>query len=328
MEDKLISPEAEVTLGSADIQDAPDLWSDGRLVGYFIYVGALSLACCGPLIGLGRYALKEELHSHIVLIPLVSLYLASLKWESLARERRGSVGGAVIGALVFAGLAGAVFFGPLLVGAAPLDHADSMVRTAACYALLLVAGGFLFLGAPWMRRLVFPFGLLVFMVPLPDFLVVGFENFLMWASAGMAEWFFQWTGTPVFRSGQVLELPGMILEVARNCSGIRSTLVLLITSLIASYMFLSSPWHRGLLVAMVIPLGIIRNGFRVLVLGLLCVHIRPEMIDSWIHHKGGPLFFAVSLLPLFVAASWFRHRENRAAGRSRAGKQLTGSEDV
>jgi exosortase/archaeosortase family protein len=110
----------------------------------------------------------------------------------------------------------------------------------------------------------------------------------------------------------------MVLEVAPECSGIRSTLVLFITSLIASYLFLSSSWHRLTLVAMVIPLGIFRNALRVLVIGLLCVHIRPEMIDSWIHHHGGPLFFAVSLVPLLLVAAWLRHRETRAA-RAAAG---------
>ena len=307
--------EPEDGLGPANVDGAAAWWSDRRLIGYFVYVGILSLACFGPLVALGRYAMKEELHSHIMLIPLVSLYLASLKRDSLPRDRRGSVAGAMVGALIFAVAAAAVFFGPMLAGAATLGHHDAMVRTAACYALLLVAGGFVFLGTTWMRLLVFPFALLVFMVPLPDIIVVGMENFLMRASAEVAHWFFQWTGTPVFRNGQVMELPGMTLEVARNCSGIRSTLVLFITSLIASYMFLSSPWHRGLLVAMVIPLGILRNAIRVLVLGLLCVHVGPHMIDSWIHHQGGPLFFAVSLVPLFVAAAWFRHRERRAARR-------------
>ena len=100
-----------------------------------------------------------------------------------------------------------------------------------------------------MRGLTFPFALLVFMVPLPDLVVAGLEDFLMRASAEVAHWFFQWSGTPVFRSGQVMEMPGTTLEVAPECSGIRSTLVLFITSLIASYLFLSSKWHRGLLVA-------------------------------------------------------------------------------
>ncbi|MCX6868251.1 MAG: exosortase/archaeosortase family protein, partial [Verrucomicrobia bacterium] len=291
MKKESITPEPEVALGPANVDKASAWWLDRRLIGYFLYVGILSVACLEPLVALVRYALKEELHSHILLIPLVCIYLASLKRDSLPRDRRGSVGGAVVGALIFVVAAAAVFCGPALAGAAALSQNDAMTRAAACYALLLVAGGFAFLGTSWMRLLFFPFALLVFMVPLPDVIVVSLENFLMRASAEVVHWFFQWTGTPVFRSGQVMELPGTTLEVARNCSGIRSTVVLFITSLIASYMFLSSSWHRGLLVAMVIPLGILRNAMRVLVIGLLCVHVGPHMIDSWIHHKGGPLFF-------------------------------------
>jgi exosortase C (VPDSG-CTERM-specific) len=306
-------PHPDLDLGATVTAGVSTWRSDRRLIGYFLYVIILSLACWRPLLELGRYALKEELHSHILLIPLVSLYLAALQRDSLPRTRRGSVAGAVTGVLICAAAAAALFGVPALAGHAPLAHSDSMSRMAACYALLLAAGGFLFLGTSWMRRLAFPFALLAFMVPLPDVAVTGLENFLMRASAEVAHWFFLLTGTPVFRSGQVLELPGTALEVARSCSGIRSTLVLFITSLIASYLFLSSPWHRGILVAMVVPLGILRNAFRVLVIGLLCVRVRPEMIDSWIHHQGGPLFFAASLIPLFLAAAWFRHRETRAA---------------
>jgi len=286
--------------------------SDRRLIGFFLYVAVLSLALCVPLVALARYALTKELASHIVLIPLVSFYLAALKLDSLPRERRGSMAGAV----VFAVGAAAVFFGPALTDAAAWSRNDAMAQFAACYVLLLVAGGFLFLGTSWMRLLAFPFALLVFMVPLPDIVVVTVEDFLMRASASLAQELFQWTGTPVFRAGQNIELPGMSLEVARNCSGIRSSLVLLITSLIASYLFLSSSWHRSLLVAMVIPLGILRNAIRVLVIGLLCVHRGPHMIHSWIHHKGGFVFFAVSLAPLFLLAAWFRHREMKALGNA------------
>jgi exosortase C (VPDSG-CTERM-specific) len=312
MEKECVSPAQEVCMSIENADGNSGGGLKWRIVGFGVYVGILSLAGCGSLIDLGQYALKEELHSHILLIPLVSLYLAALKRESLARAHPGSVAGAVVGAVGFVVAAMAVYFGPALAGAQPLARHDLMVQTAACYALLLVAGGFLFLGTSGMRRLAFPFGLLVFMVPLPDIVVAGLEDFLMRASAVLADWFFQWSGTPIFRNGQVIELPGTTLEVARNCSGIRSTLVLFITSLIASYLFLASAWHRGLLVALVIPLGIFRNALRVLVIGLLCVHVGPEMIDSWVHHHGGPLFFAVSLVPLFAVAAWFRYRERKS----------------
>lgn len=313
MDEKCIAAEPGLDLRQAGAQDAPAGWRDCGLTGYVMYVAILSLICGGPLMTLGRYALKQELHSHILLIPLISLYLASLKRDALFRERHGSAAGAAVGALIFAAAAAAAFCGPALAGVTALGQHDAMVRTAACYALLLAAGGFVFLGTSRMRLLVFPFALLGFMVPLPDMVVLSMEDFLMRASAWLAQLLFHWTGTPVFRVGQIIELPGTTLEVARNCSGIRSSWVLFITSLIASYMFLSSTWHRSILVAMVIPLGILRNAIRVLVIGLLCIHVGPEMIDSWIHHRGGPLFFVVSLVPLFAAAAWFCQREKRAA---------------
>ena len=105
------------------------------------------------------------------------------------------------------------------------------------------------------------------------------------------------------------QLPGITITVAKECSGIRSSLVLVITSLLAANMFLRTNWRRALLVAAVIPLGLLRNGFRILVISLLCVHIGPHMINSIIHRRGGPFFFGLSLIPLFAMLWLFRRKE-------------------
>lgn len=281
---------------------------DRRALEFAGVVVMLSLAFLLPLIALVKLALKEELHSHIILIPAVSIYLAGINRDRLSKTKRRSP----MWALFFSLMAATVYFVPRLTGwSAGWSAVDQLAATISSYVLLVSAAGFGVLGKSWMRELAFPFGFLIFMIPMPDVFVVGLEEFLMRLSVELSELLFRITGTPVFRRGQVLELPGMTLQVARECSGIRSTVVLFITSLLASYMFLKSSVHRILLVALVIPLGILRNAIRVLTIGLLCVHIGPEMIDSWVHHKGGPLFFAVSLVPLFVAAAWFRYRENR-----------------
>ncbi len=60
--------------------------------------------------------------------------------------------------------------------------------------------------------------------------------------------------------------------------------------------------------AAVIPLGLLRNAARILVISLLCVHIGPHMINSVIHRRGGPVFFALSLVPLF-AMLWLLRRQ-------------------
>jgi len=113
------------------------------------------------------------------------------------------------------------------------------------------------------------------------------------------------------REGMVFELPGIAIQVARECSGIHSSWVLFITGLLASHLFLRTRWRKIVLVAFVIPLGILRNGFRIFVIGMLCVHIGPYMIGSVIHRQGGPFFFALSLVPLFLLLLWLRRRERR-----------------
>jgi exosortase/archaeosortase family protein len=121
--------------------------------------------------------------------------------------------------------------------------------------------------------------------------------------------FLSMSGTPFVREEQVFALPGIALRVAEECSGIRSSWVLFITSWLASHFFLKSPWRGLVAVLFVIPLGIVRNGFRILVIALLCVHVGPEMIDSVIHKHGGPLFFGLSLGPLFMLVWWLRRSE-------------------
>ena len=101
------------------------------------------------------------------------------------------------------------------------------------------------------------------------------------------------------------------MNVARECSGIRSSWVLFITSVLASHTLLKSNWHRAIILLVIVPLGIVRNGFRILTIGLLCVHVSPEMVHSFIHKKGGPIFFALSLVPLFLLLWMLWRRENK-----------------
>jgi len=61
----------------------------------------------------------------------------------------------------------------------------------------------------------------------------------------------------------------------------------------------------------VIPLALLRNGFRIFVIAELCVRMGPQMIDSPIHRRGGPVFFVLSLVPLFLLLLYLSKRELR-----------------
>lgn len=287
-----------------------------RLVWMLGFLGVLTLAMAKPLVALGVYASRTDLHSHIVLIPLVSVYLLHLRWGVLPGDYRSSPVWALVP--MVAGLAALGLVWGWIPGGESLSLNDRLGCYAAAYAALVWAGAFLVLGARWVMAALFPLAFLIFLVPLPDGLTQTLETASQTASAEAAAWMFQGTGLPHLRDGNIFQLPGITIEVAQECSGIRSSWVLFITSLVAAEMFLRSQWRRFILVALVIPLGILRNGFRILVISWLCVEVGPHMIDSIIHHRGGPLFFALSLIPLFLILWWLRRGEMKRERKEQA----------
>jgi exosortase C (VPDSG-CTERM-specific) len=281
----------------------PERWRVAGCAGYLIL---LALAFIRPLTRLVLYAAKSDLNSYILLVPFIAGYLLYTQRVRIQAACRSSIAGTVTaGGFGFAALVAGIVWRPTL------SINDGLSLAALAFVSFAAAGGFLFLGARWMAARAFPVAFLIFMVPLPDAAVDWLENASMLATAEVAALFFNVVGTPTVREGTVFELPGIVLQVARECSGIHSSWVLFLTALLASHLFLRTRWRRIVLVAFVIPLGIVRNGFRVFTIGQLCVHIGPYMIDSKIHRQGGPLFFALSLVPFSLLLLWLRHRERR-----------------
>lgn len=275
----------------------------GVFAGYLVL---LTLLFIRPLTRLMLYAAQSDLYSYILLVPLITGYLLFVQRKRPSPAYRSSIAGIVT--------AGGIGIAALAAGIAWRDRLsvnDGLSVLAFAFVSFVLAGGFLFLGSKWIAFKIFPITFLIFMVPLPDAALNWLEQASMLASAEAAALYFNVTGTTFVRYGTVFELPGIVLRVAQECSGIRSSWVLFMSSLLASHLFLRTRWRRIALIAFVIPLGILRNGFRILVIGLLCIHVGPHMIDSTIHHQGGPLFFALSLLPFTLVLWWLRRQEQK-----------------
>lgn len=270
----------------------------GRLTGFVLVTIALVLCFSIPLYHLVQFAVTAEFHSYILLVPFVSLYLAWLERQSLSRHsepvRKLAVLPLAAGTMVLAGYWLAVH------ATSKLADGDSLALITLSFVLFFLGACFLFLGKETLQAVAFPIGFLVFMVPFPVFLHNWIVAFLQHGSAATAYGLFRLSGTPIFRYDMEFQLPGFSMEVAPECSGIQSSLVLFLTSLVAGHLFLRTPWKRAVLILAVIPLGILRNGFRIFTIGQLCVRLGPEMIHSPIHRRGGPVFFALSLVPFFL----------------------------
>lgn len=284
-----------------------------RALYFVIFTILLAALFIRPLCSLVIHVLQSDLHSYILLVPFISAYLLYIRRQQLPKDYVPSFGFSLASLVIgLTALAAALRAIPSLT---QNDYLGLMAFSSVCF---LAAGGFFFLGRKWMAAAVFPFAFLFFIVPLPNAAADFLREVSKIASAETASLFFNLTGTPLFRDGAVFQLPTIVIEVSEECSGIRSSWILLITSILAANLFLKSSWRRIVLVSVVIPLGILRNGFRILVIGLLCIHVGPQMIHSVIHHKGGPLFFALSLIPVFLLMWWMRGSETRSNGLGKA----------
>ena len=236
----------------------------------------------------GRY----EHYSHIVLIPFISLYLLYVNRRAIFAEvecapRLGTL-------LITAGIATS-----WIISALARDEQVSLSLAMLSMVTICVGSFLLCYGIQAFRKASFGLLLFLFMVPLPPFLLDAIIGFLQQASAETTWLLFGLVGVPVFREGFVFELPGLTIEVAEACSGIRSSLALLISSLIAGHLFLRSTSTKLILVLAVVPLTIFKNAVRIVVLSLLGSYVDPSFVtDSVFHRNGGIPFFFVSLAVL------------------------------
>lgn len=271
-----------------------------------VALGFLVVCFSVPLFQLTRFALSSELYSYIVLIPFISAYLIWTKRNYMSVSRPASRLALAFGIGAVLLLSAWWFKRPI-----PSVPQNDLCIVTISFLLLGLAACARFLGMQFLRSAAFPLGFLFFMVPLPLFAQNAIETFLQHRSADAAFALFQLAGTPLLRDGTVFALPGISIEVAPECSGIRSTFILVITSLLAGQFFLRRTWSKAVLLPTIVVLGILRNAIRIFTIGQLCIHISPSMIDSPIHHRGGPVFFVASLVPFFLLIWYLRKLELR-----------------
>jgi exosortase len=152
------------------------------------------------------------------------------------------------------------------------------------------------LGAQIVRASRFPLVFLLWMVPIPVFLLQKTVQYLQQGSA-VATWLlFSAVGVPVLRNGVLVSIPGLTVEIAKECSSIRSSLMLLVTTMVIAHVLLKSPWRKALLILSAIPLSVAKNGLRIFTIAMLATRVDRSFLSGRLHHDGGIMFFLLALL--------------------------------
>ncbi|MBI2399592.1 MAG: exosortase/archaeosortase family protein [Deltaproteobacteria bacterium] len=263
------------------------------------------------LLELIAFSRENELYSHILFIPVVSAYLMYSNRKKIFSQTSFSY-------MVFLPLMTslAVFIAAQKTHLSENDFLSAMVLSWAVF----VCGGFWAVyGTKAVHAAMFPVAFLLFMIPLPETALDSITRFLQSWSAKTAWQIFNIAGAPVQRDGYFFHLPGLTVEVAKQCSGIRSSMALFISGVLAAHLFLRTWPAKSALIAVVVPIAVLKNGLRIAALTLSGYYIDERMLYGSLHTNGGMLFFAIAAA-LAGAGIWFlRSIERKTLKKNAAG---------
>ena len=132
-------------------------------------------------------------------------------------------------------------------------------------------------------------------------------------------------GIPVLRDGVYLHLASFSVEVDKTCSSMHSLIALSALSFVIAYMMMDSIGEKVVIVASSIPLAILANGFRLVLIILLALWKGEMIFKSFFHPLSGKLFFLLALFILVLEAELMK-RVHRSLATVFSNGRLFGSE--
>jgi len=259
-----------------------------------LLLATLSLIGLHPLIATFRLAINDDEYTHILLILPLSAALILLQWPSL---RHMTAPNLRTGSALLAMAACIEGLNRFWMASLPGDIHLSIGMFALVTAWISVF--VLCLGSRVARSLLFPLCFLFWLVPFPQVLLSQIVNLLQQGSALAADALFTIVGVPVARDGIKLNIPGLTVEVARECSSIRSSLMLLVTTMVVAQLLLRSPWRKAIVIAIAVPLSVAKNGLRIFTIAMLGTRVDTSYLTGRLHHQGGIVFLSIALVAVF-----------------------------
>jgi len=186
------------------------------------------------------------------------------------------------------------------------------LEATAVYATLLLMALF-YWGPQTVRTQWVPITYLAFLIKPPDILIVELTQPLKIMISQVAAAVLHAADYPVAASGVLIQVAQYELLVQQACAGLGSLLTLLAMGMI--YVHLTRPATRGhvlMLLLSILPIAVLANLLRVLILVLLTYHVSDAAAQSFAHEMAGVFTFAMSMFGMLLVdmalTAWHRQR--------------------
>jgi exosortase len=253
---------------------------------------ALALGVLGipTLISLGKQTWSTEAGAHGPIVLATGLWLLWGKTDELRRDGRP---GAPWLTAIFLAISLALY-----VFGRPYDFISLEVAGFYGVCLSMLHS---YLGLPVMLRNWFPFLYLGFVIPPPgwaiDAITIQLKEFVSYAATHILTLF----GVPITREGVTLQVAQYQLLVEDACSGMNSLVGLIAISLFYIYLVRKASWRYSVfLVSLVVPIAILANILRIMVLVLLTYFFGDGVAQGFLHNVAGLFLFSTALALVFA----------------------------
>lgn len=238
---------------------------------------------------LERFSAEGSYYSHGPLIPLIGLYFIWHKRKALRSLPRSSSawGLALMGFAAALHLGAGIIFG---------------INFVSGISLIVMLGGVsLYVWGPAITgALAFPLGFLLFMIPVPQVLLISLTFKMKMLAARIAVAATDALRIPVERAGSVLYLPNGVLTVESECSGINSLISLLALSAVFAYIMEGSFRRRASMVLFAVPVALAANAARIVFLILAAYVYGVNAVRSGVIHYGAGFALWGAAIAMFV----------------------------
>jgi len=260
-----------------------------------------------PLRELMRTQYASESYLHVILIPLISGYLIYEKWETLVPKFSYSWKvGSILSCM------GLIIYFVTKNKGIMLNKNDYASLTTLSTCIFLMGSLILLYGLGTFRSALFPLLFIVFMIPIPTPVLRILVDFLKSGSSELTDIIFKLFQIPFERQGYVFSLTNNVsVEIADVCSGIHSTIALIIISILAGHLFLQTGWKKTIFVFFVFPIVLVKNGIRIAALSLLGAYVDVRILTQGFLHRSGGFVFYIPALMILLCILWLLKKSEK-----------------
>ncbi len=255
-----------------------------------VFLAGLALVILPTLIFVASETWSGEDGAHAPIVLMTGIWLLWIKWPAVRDQVRPPP--AWLAALVVVSMLGLF----VLTRITQIVELEGFVMYGAALACI-----FALVGSRVMRLLAFPLIYLAFIFPLPETVIYAITMPLKIAISETAIALLLALGYPIGGTGVTIQIGQYQLLVAAACSGLNS--IVSLSALTTFYIYMrhsNNLRYAAILLLAVVPVAIVANFIRVLILILLTYHAGEATAQGFMHDIAGIFMFANALLLIFL----------------------------